>query len=336
MAAVCRQTMSTITVTHRGRSFAITNDPTVVRNFAVFSSGLEEGTLQFLDTVLPSCSKVLDVGAYVGFISLYCGQQAEVFAFEPNPTNFRYLRANVDSNPNYKERLHIFNYGLGPEDARVPLYSKGHGDSGSSIFQNVQRVKVISGKQEDEVEIRSAPDVFSELGADQDTVIKIDIEGAEFAMIPSVAELFAATQPHLHISFHPGNLVPSQDEYVNSLARIRSAVAVAEALASYQYMYLYTRRGWLVIPKQQRSSFLQYYLLKPRAYGRVSTRVYGFTEAVVFTSRELPDLRAAVATPFRLRRAARGAPLERLRSTMHVRLKKALRLKSVRRLVPRF
>lgn len=193
---------------------------------------------------------------------------------------------------------------------------------------------MISGKHKDEVEIRSAPDVFSGLGVDQDTVIKIDIEGAEFAMILSLAGMFAAMQLHLHVSFYPFNLVPSQDEYVNSLARIPTAVAVSEALASYQYMYLYTPRGWLVIPKQQRSSFLQYYFIKPKAYERVSKRLYGFTGAVVFTSRELPDSRATVATPFRLRRAARGATLKRLRSTVHVRLKKALR-KSVRRLARR-
>src|SRR5271157_3766246 len=75
-----------------GRAFRIMDHPLVLAAAREFTSGFEEGTLQFFDAVLPDCTRMIDFGAYFGFTALYAAASVpEVFAFEPSPTNFSML-----------------------------------------------------------------------------------------------------------------------------------------------------------------------------------------------------------------------------------------------------
>ena len=298
-------------ITHHGKEFAVAEDPVVEVNLADFQGHFEDGTLEFFDAVMPGCTKMFDFGSFFGFISLYCATElAEVHAFEPSATNHRYLQANVGVNPSLAQRITVHNYGLGPADARVPIYSKSHGDSGSSIFKTVQRGKVVEGTPDGEIEIRNGAEILRELGVDHKSIIKIDIEGAEFDLIPAIAPVLAEAKPTLHISFHPFNLLAGSDEYLNSLLRLRKASKIAEDLAFYPYMYLWTRSGWLVITKAERAHFLEHYFSRPKRFERVVTLQYGFSDSIGFSMNPIPQLRAVPATPTRLRAAMRQ-PLKR-------------------------
>jgi FkbM family methyltransferase len=269
-------------VAWRGQRFGVVKDAAVAAAVTEFTSDFEAGTLEFFDAVLPACDRMIDVGAYVGLMSLYAASRvAEVCAFEASPTNFDLLARNVAVNVGLQERIRLFPHGLSNRDERVALFRKAVADSGSSIFRSVERGGIVNGAPEAIVELRDADVVLRGLGVTGRTLLKIDIEGAEYLVVPRISSLLAEAKPFLHLSFHPFNLVAA-DAYETTVVRLQGAMRVAEALAAYRYMYFYTRGRWHSIEAADRMIFLREYLLKPKPVPRIATPQYGFIEAVGF------------------------------------------------------
>jgi FkbM family methyltransferase len=277
------------TVSVRGRSFQVFSHPVVAAGAREFASGFEEGTLRFFDAVLPLCDRMIDCGAYIGFTTLYAaGHGVDVAAFEPSAVNFRYLSANVEANPGLAPRIALHAHGIGPLDEQVTLYAKGHADSGSSVFQVIERGRIVAGRPEATVELRAASDVLRRAGLDRRTLLKIDIEGAEYAVLPAIADLLAERKPWLHVSFHPFNLAAECDPYGAAVGRLRAALQVAEATSSYRYMHLFAEGDWCTVRPDDRMGFLRQYLLQPKAVARIASPQYGFVDAVAFSDEKLP------------------------------------------------
>ncbi len=280
-------------VTWRGREFRVIRYPAVAGALAEFRSDFEAGTLDFFDAVLPDCDRMIDVGAHVGLMGLYAADRvAEVFAFEASPTNFRLLQQNLAVNGRLQERFTLFRHGLGDRDEYVPLYRKAAADSGASIFRVVERSVVAVGEPEAVVELRNADTALRDIGVTGRTLLKIDIEGAEYRVVPAVASLLAETKPFLHLSFHPFNLVAGDDGYANALMRIQQAMRVAAALACYRFMYFYVQGQWHCIEASERMIFLREYLLRPKPVPRIASPQFGFIDAVGFADVALPALAA--------------------------------------------
>ena len=276
-------------VTRGGHSFRVTDHRLAKAAAREFCSGFEEGTLRFFDAVLPHCTRMVDFGAYIGFTSLYAATQVDkVFAFEPSPVNHELLARNVAENPELASRIRIFRHGLGARDEDVTLYAKGTADSGSSVFREVERDRVVSGHPDAVVPLRDAAAVLREVGLDGHTLLKIDIEGAEYEVLRVIAPLLAEHKPWLHVSFHPFNLVAPGDAYSNTLLRLRYALAAAEALAPYRFIHLYADDAWCTIGPSERMDFLRHYLLSAKPVPRVATPQYGFVHAVAFSDDPLP------------------------------------------------
>jgi FkbM family methyltransferase len=282
---------ATRTVAWRGHVFTVVRHVVVDEALGMFCSEFEAGTQQFFDAVLPGCDTMIDVGAHVGLTTLYAaGGVGRVAAFEPSPVNFDFLARNVALNPQLRPRISLFAEGLGDRDERVALYAKAFGDSGSSIFQDVERARVVRGAAVATVPLRHAPTVLSEIGLNGRTLIKIDIEGAEYRVVPAIADLLAETKPFLHLSFHPFNLLAGADEYTTTLLRLRRSLEIASALAHYRFTYFYTRGKWICLDRADQMDFLRQYLLRPKPVARVGTPQYGFIDAVAFTDEKLPAL----------------------------------------------
>ncbi len=274
-----------------GRALRIMDHPLVLAAARAFSDGSEEGTLQFFDATLPDCMRMIDFGAHFGFTTLYAAASVpEVFAFEPSPTNFALLAENVARNTGFGARIRLFRHGVADRDDEVMLYAKAAGDSGSSIFRTIERDTLISGAPDATVAMRNADAVLREIGLDRHTLLKIDIGGAEYLVVPAIAALLAERRPYLHISFHPFNIVATTDEYANTVERVRRAMQVAEALACYRFMHLFSHDTWFCIGAADRADFLRQYLLRPKPVPRVATPQYGFIDAVGFSDDPLPVL----------------------------------------------
>jgi FkbM family methyltransferase len=278
------------TLSLRGRSFRIYSHPVVSAGAREFAGGFEEGTLRFFDAVLPYCDHMIDCGAYIGFTTLYAaGHGVDVTAFEPSRVNFQFLSANVEVNPSLAPRIAVYNHGIGALDAHVPLYAKGFADSGSSVFQVVERGSAIAGRPDATVELCAAHGLLRRAGLNARTLLKIDIEGTEYAVLPAIAGLLAERKPWLHVSFHPFNLAADRDPYEAAVSRLRAALQVAEATACYRYLHLFADGGWSTIGSADRVAFLQRYLLQPKPVPRIASPQYGFVDAVAFSDEALPE-----------------------------------------------
>jgi FkbM family methyltransferase len=277
------------TLTIQGRSFQTASHPVVVAGAGEFTSGFEDGTLRYFDAVLPRCDRLIDCGAYIGFTTLYAASHdVDVIAFEPSGTNFSFLAANVAANPTLAPRIALHNHGLGIRDEWVPLYAKGYADSGSSVFQVIERGGPVTGQAGPQIELRAAPDALRRAGLDGRTLLKIDIEGAEYAVLPAIAGMLAEHKPWLHVSFHPFNLAAGQDYYEAAVQRLRAALQVAEATASYGYLHLFDEGAWHSVGRRDRVDFLRHYLLQPKSLPRIASPQYGFVDAVAFSEDPLP------------------------------------------------
>jgi FkbM family methyltransferase len=273
----------------RALAFNIVNDPIATHGAAEFTSGFEEGTIRFFDLVLPRCVRMIDFGAYIGFTALHAASRGvEVYAFEPNPVAHDLLVRNVAANPALAPRMHLFHYGIGPRDEDATLYVKAHADSGASIYQAIERGSVVTGAPAATAHLRDAAVVLRELGVDRHTLLKIDIKGAEYQVLPAIATVLAEANPWLHVSFHPFNLTRGDDPYRTELARLRAMLDAAEALMSYRFLHIFSRGTWETVEANDRLEFLRHYLLRPKPVARVRTPQYGFIDAVAFSQLALP------------------------------------------------
>lgn len=146
-----------------------------------------ENPLQYYAMIkLRSDDIVADIGAYVGEYSLYavnCGVK-EVLSYEPTPETFKVLKLNQRN-----DRMKIYNVAVvGSENQRsVSLYiSKGIGVT-NSIAKSYKKAKSIT-----------VPAISYKEAVSCATVVKIDVEGAEYE--------YDIVQPNLRaiiLEFHP-------------------------------------------------------------------------------------------------------------------------------------
>ena len=271
-------------------AFNIVQDPVAEQGAAEFTNGSEEGTIRFFDRVLPHCQKMIDFGAYIGFTALHAASRGvEVHAFEPNPAAYDLLVRNVAANPMLAHSMRLYQLAVGARDEDVVLYAKAHADSGASVHRTIERGAVIDGAPAATVRVRDAATVLRETGVNSETLIKIDIEGAEYQVLPAIASLLEETKPWLHVSFHPFNLVAGIDPWRTLLLRLRSSLVAAEALAHYRFIHVYLDGTWETITELERPDFLRQYLLRAKPLPRIRTPQYGFVDAVAFSEYPLPN-----------------------------------------------
>ena len=294
----------TRTVRRGARTFLVADHPSSCDGIDAFLGDAEAATLDFFDATLPHCNRMIDLGAYVGFMSLYAATQvARVHAIEASPTHQALLRTNLLHNPELATRIHLHPVAVGDIDGRATLFSKGPADSGTSVFATIERAGLLRGCVDATVPQRAAGPLLETLGLDQASLLKIDVEGAEYAILPAVAPLLARRRPFLQVSFHPFNLVAA-DPYTTSLLRLRASLQVAEALAAYRYIYLPApapmpgtapgATAWQRVDREGRQDFLLDYLLTPKPAARVGSLQLGFVDAVGFSPVRLPALENAI------------------------------------------
>ena len=276
--------------TQRVLALNVVNDPVAVLGCAEFTSGFEAGTISFFDRVLPFCDRMIDFGAFIGFTALLAASHGvEVFAYEPNPMSHDLLVRNVAANPDLAPLMHLFRYGVGPRDGDAILYAKACADSGASLHRTIERGSIIQGLPSASIHLRDASTVLREVGLDRRTLLKIDIEGAEYQVLPAIAALLGEAKPWLHVSFHPFNLIAGDDPYRTELLRLRGMLEAAEALSGYRFLHMFANGVWETLGAEDWTEFLRHHLLRAKPVARIRTPQYGFIDAVAFSDLPLPN-----------------------------------------------
>jgi FkbM family methyltransferase len=136
---------------------------------------------------------VLDIGGNVGITALFLAKKenvVKVFTFEPMQVTFQELKKNLELNPELSPKIEPFQFGIGGKDEifTVP-YSAASNTTTSYVFpQDVTS----SEDNVAELEVRDAGKVFRSIIEENKNTnrifMKVDCEGAEFDIIPRLAE----------------------------------------------------------------------------------------------------------------------------------------------------
>jgi FkbM family methyltransferase len=119
---------------------------------------------------------IVDVGAFVGDTALYYANfGAIVYAYEPHPVNFYWLKKNIELNPHLKDRIKIFNEAVGKnEEIEISI---GKSISGTFSIYSQAKGKILRIKS---ISLRK---ILEENDLDNPYLLKADCKGCEYYII---------------------------------------------------------------------------------------------------------------------------------------------------------
>lgn len=156
----------------------------------------EPQTFAVLDRFLSPESDYLDIGAWIGPTVLYGARKSRhVWCFEPDPTAFRHLAWNLDLN----DIQNVSAFGVALSDkfgvARMASVRGEPGDSTSSLLHDAEHGTNALTIAWDQFEAENNLSGVS--------LVKMDIEGAEFFVLPTLLRWLQNVRPALLLSLHP-------------------------------------------------------------------------------------------------------------------------------------
>jgi FkbM family methyltransferase len=148
----------------------------------------EELLEMFLGEINPG-DTVFDIGANIGLYTLPAALRlrgtGSVYAFEPVPLWFQRLRENIQLNqPGSMSNVFTYNVGLSDKDGMCNLVMKGVQGSGmGSITANYLNQPDKDKTVVIRVQLVRGDDFLLEKGIPGPNIVKIDVEGAELAVL---------------------------------------------------------------------------------------------------------------------------------------------------------
>ncbi|MBD2345485.1 FkbM family methyltransferase [Anabaena subtropica] len=153
-------------------------------------------------------SIVFDLGAHTGFYTLLAstlvGSQGKVFAFEPMPTNFKYLKQHLQLN-------RISNVTV-MESAVSDTTGIDYFELNSSSFQGQ-----LSSKGTLEVKTVSLDHLIAKGEIPKPNYIKIDVEGAEIKVLTGAKNMLMNAHPTIFLATHSDELHKQCLDFLTSL-----------------------------------------------------------------------------------------------------------------------
>ena len=177
----------------------------------------EPDSLEILSRLLTPTAVYGDIGAWIGPTVLHASRRCRrVYCLEPDRVAYMYLLQNLKLNR--VENVLPANLALAATTSTAKIASprRKRGDSMGSL---------LLADEEDAMEVLCLDwqSWFELIGRPRFTLLKIDIEGGEFALLPTMADYLAAEKPHLYLSLHP-HLLPkaSREKAMADIAGILS------------------------------------------------------------------------------------------------------------------
>jgi FkbM family methyltransferase len=149
----------------------------------------------------------VDVGANIGYFTMMAaravGPSGSVVAFEPSPATRRLLEENLRRNS--LDNVRIVEAAAGADDGVIPLYR--------APWNNAETSTLPLPGTEHEADVRSiaVPEALSEAELARARIIKIDVEGAEPAVLEGIRRYASrlAPQTEIAVEVHVNALTPA-------------------------------------------------------------------------------------------------------------------------------
>ncbi len=182
-----------------------------------------------LDYPLNSLSVVFDVGGYMGDYSeaIFKNYGCKIYLFEPIPSFYKVCVERFRDNPS----VICLNYGLSSKTAFVNI---GINDDASSFIHFRRGIKT------QQAHLKSIDDVFSDLNIKQVDLIKINIEGGEYDLLPAIIDLgLIKNFKYIQVQFH---------SFIKGAERKRDLIRNALRKTHYEmWSYEFVWESWSVL-----------------------------------------------------------------------------------------
>jgi len=157
----------------------------------------ERHTLEILGEFLKKDSTFVDVGAWIGPLSLFAAPRSRrVFCIEPDYHAYQCLLMNLGLNG--LKNVMPFNLAVGGSTGSRRMSVMG-GQMGNSLTRLAEEGQ---GAEQFEVSGISWSDWLDLASPGRPSLIKIDIEGGEFELLPAMKDYLLAVKPPLLLSLH--------------------------------------------------------------------------------------------------------------------------------------
>ncbi|HEV2707699.1 MAG TPA: FkbM family methyltransferase [Pyrinomonadaceae bacterium] len=182
---------------------------------------------------------VWDVGAHMGYHALsfaaLVGPGGRVVTFEPNPFNCDRVRKNLSRNPDLDARVTLITEALSNQDGETTFNLSRNVDSGHSsgshmgealapedpsVYERFEKIKVKTAR---------ADTLWREGRVPPPTLIKMDVEGAEFLVLEGAVGILSELRPTLLIEVHH---IVTMFQTQKLLADLGYALTIADEHAS--------------------------------------------------------------------------------------------------------
>jgi FkbM family methyltransferase len=187
----------------------------------------EESTFRFIDALTSERTTFVDVGAWIGPITLYASRQANrVIALEPDPVALLELKDNVAANVG---NVDVWGAAVSSQAGTMNVYAPGEfGDSSTSSF---------GGGKSTLVKTVTFADIDVAIDASSNVVLKVDIEGHEYRIMEDLVQFAQMRRAPVHLSLHPraiwlskklarGRLLARVDAYSETISALRKLAAL--------------------------------------------------------------------------------------------------------------
>lgn len=150
----------------------------------------EPSTFDTFASLVPG-KVVLDIGAWIGPTVLWEGNVAErVVALEPAPSAFAELQANLRANTALANRVVLVNAALDKVDRTAHISNRGDSTDQISLLSPTRAVSIDT--------LRREHPELEHVG-----FVKIDTEGYERVIVPSLEAFLREKRPMVYVSLHP-------------------------------------------------------------------------------------------------------------------------------------
>ncbi|HEV2134655.1 MAG TPA: FkbM family methyltransferase [Terracidiphilus sp.] len=179
----------------------------------------------------------IDIGAWIGpTLLLGCQIANRAYGIEPDPIAYAELSENIQCNRPLTNNVRLFNLCITPVSGKVSFGSRGGGgDSTSSLLFSGEATQW-------SVDGVNFQDWINDNQISDCNFIKVDIEGGEYSVLPTMLTYLKKSRPTLLLALHPCFLgdLHAQSMKVkvrNSLSRLKNTLRILSMLRFYKYCY---------------------------------------------------------------------------------------------------
>lgn len=195
--------MNTMQISRNGMSYQVIPDKNLSFWNDVANGIWEPETFAIFRRFIQADGSYIDIGSWIGPTLLYgCQLAKRAYGIEPDPIAYKELAANVALNASLAPNIRLFNGCIATNTGTVKLGSRteGGGDSMSSLlFSHCQIAWNVPALTFD--------DFIRQNEVTNCSFIKMDIEGGEYRVLPTMLIFLRKYRPTLYLSLHPKYLI---------------------------------------------------------------------------------------------------------------------------------